>query len=118
MKDYKFFSFNGEVKFFKVDFGRFVEHHANYYSPDGHLQDFGEKGLEPDPGYAISLPSNLKAMISLAERLSEGIPFLRVDFYNINGAIYFGEQTFYPASGMGRWTPDEADIKIGGYLQI
>ena len=85
---------------------------------DGHLLDFGEKGLEPDPGYAIALPSNLKAMISLAKRLSEGIPFLRVDFYNINGAIYFGELTFYPASGMGRWTPDEADIKIGGYLQI
>lgn len=118
LKDYKFFSFNGEVKFFKVDFGRFVEHHANYYSPDGHLLDFGEKGLEPDPGYAIVLPSNLKAMISLAERLSEGIPFLRVDFYNINGAIYFGELTFYPASGMLPWTTDEADVAIGNYLKL
>lgn len=118
LKDYKFFCFNGEVKFFKVDFGRFVEHHANYYSPDGHLLDFGEKGLEPDPGYAIALPSNLKAMISLAERLSEGIPFLRVDFYNINGAIYFGELTFYPASGMLPWTTDEADVAIGNYLKL
>lgn len=35
LKDYKFFCFNGKVKFFKIDFGRFVEHHANYYSPEG-----------------------------------------------------------------------------------
>ena len=34
LQDYKFFCFNGKVKFFKVDFGRFVEHHANYYSPE------------------------------------------------------------------------------------
>ena len=57
-------------------------------------------------------------MISLAEKLSANEPFLRVDLFNVNGKIYFGELTFYPASGMGRWTPDEADIKIGGYLQI
>ena len=79
---------------------------------------FANQGLDPDPGYAIELPSNLNAMISLAERLSEGIPFLRVDFYNINGAIYFGELTFYPASGMLPWTTDEADVAIGNYLKL
>lgn len=113
LKDYKFFCFHGKAKFFKVDFGRFVEHHANYYSPDGKLLEFGEAGLDPDPSYPITLPNNLNEMIALAERLSESEPFLRVDFYNVKGKIYFGELTFYPASGLGRWAPELADRKIG-----
>ena len=116
LKDYKFFCFNGKVRFFKVDFGRFVEHHANYYSLEGELLEFGEQGLEPDPNYPIELPNNLKEMISLAERLSKNESFLRVDFYNVNGTIFFGELTFYPASGMGRFTPDKSDLEIGNYL--
>ena len=118
LKDYKFFCFNGKVKFFKVDFGRFVEHHANYYDIVGKLLPFGEKSFEPDPNYIIELPDNLRDMISLAEKLSENEPFLRVDFYNVNGKIYFGELTFYPASGMGRWTTEGADATIGKYLDI
>lgn len=116
LNDYKFFCFNGKVKFFKVDFGRFVEHHANYYSPKGELLDFGESAFPPDNTYLIELPSNLNKMISLAEKLSANEPFLRVDFYNVNGKIYFGELTFYPASGMGRWTTEEADVSVGNYL--
>ena len=116
--DYKFFCFNGKVKFFKVDFGRFVEHHANYYDTDGKLLPFGEINFEPDPAHIIELPNNLREMILLAERLSKNEPFLRVDFYNVNGKIFFGELTFYPASGMGKWTTEEADIKIGMYLDL
>lgn len=55
-------------------------------------------------------------MISLAEKLSENEPFLRVDFYNVKGKIYFGELTFYPGSGMVRWTTEEADASIGRFL--
>lgn len=116
--DYKFFCFNGKVRFFKVDFGRFVEHHANYYSSEGELLEFGEQGLEPDTSYPIELPNNHKDMIALAERLSKNEPFLRVDFYNVEGKIYFGELTFYPASGMIPWTTEEADMKIGKYLKL
>lgn len=54
--------------------------------------------------------------MSLAERLSKNEPFLRVDFYNVNGKIFFGELTFYPASGLGKWTSDEADKEIGNYI--
>lgn len=57
-------------------------------------------------------------MIPLAERLSNNEPFLRVDSYNVNGKFYFSELTFYPASGLGKWTTEEADIKIGEYLRI
>lgn len=79
---------------------------------------FGEQSFEPDPNYIIELPDNLKEMIALAERLSKNEPFLRVDFYNVNGKIFFGELTFYPASGMGKWTTEEADIKIDMYLDL
>lgn len=118
LRDYKFFCFNGKVRFFKVDFGRFIEHHANYYSPFGELLEFGEKAFAPDLSYKIVLPNNLQDMINLAEKLAKEERFLRVDFYNVNGKIYFGELTFYPASGMSPWTSDETDKMIGDYLKL
>lgn len=118
LQDYKFFCFGGKVKCFKIDFGRFVEHHANYYSPSGELLPFGERGLEPDFNHIEVMPANLSEMISIAERLSVGFKFLRVDLYNVKGKIYFGELTFYPAAGMGAFVPDEWDEKLGEQIMI
>ena len=118
LKDYKFFCFNGNVKCFKIDFGRFVDHHANYYSPEGKLLPFGEKGLEPDPNHIEIMPVNLNNMIAIAEKLSDGFKFLRVDLYNVNGKIYFGELTFYPAAGIGAFEPKEWDEKLGTLLKL
>lgn len=116
LKDYKFFCFGGRVKCFKIDFGRFVEHHANYYYPQGELLPFGEKGLEPDPNHVEIMPENLDEMIRIAENLSKGFKFLRVDLYNVKGRVYFGELTFYPAAGMGAFVPDEWDYKLGDLI--
>lgn len=106
------------MHFFKIDFGRFVEHHANYYSSDGKLLPFGEKGFEPDPNHEEVMPGNLIEMIKVAEELSKGFKFLRVDLYNVKGKIYFGELTFYPAAGMGAFVPDEWDEKLGALLKL
>lgn len=57
-------------------------------------------------------------MIELAEKLSNKNPFVRIDFYYINNTIYFGEITFYPASGFGRFVPNEWDETLGGWLNI
>ena len=57
-------------------------------------------------------------MIAIAERLSKDNVFLRVDLYNVDGRIYFGEMTFYPASGFGKMIPEEWDKKIGDYLDL
>ena len=57
-------------------------------------------------------------MILLAEKLSKGISFVRIDFYDINNKIYFGEMTFYPASGFGKFIPQEWDLTIGEKLKI
>lgn len=116
LKDYKFFCFNGKVKFFKVDFDRFINHHANYYDIELNLLPFGEKDYLPDIEKKNIWPDNIKEMIDLAEKLAEDITFVRVDFYNVNGKIYFGELTFYPAAGFGMFEPDEWDEKIGDML--
>ena len=57
-------------------------------------------------------------MIRLAETLSKDIPHVRVDFYDINGKIYFGELTFFHFSGNTRFQPDEWDYKIGEWLEL
>jgi hypothetical protein len=113
IKDYKFFCFNGEPKFFKVDFGRFVEHHANYYDLNWNLLDIGETSLLPVPEHVENKPENFDDMVRIAGKLSAGMPFLRVDLYNVNGRIYFGETTFFPASGLLPFVPDSADFTLG-----
>lgn len=118
LRDYKFFCFRGEVKCFKVDFDRFIDHRANYFDPNGNPMPFGEVVCPPKPDKQLVLPENLGKMISLAENLSGDVPFLRVDFYNIHGRIYFGELTFSPASGMGRFIPEEWDAILGSWLQL
>lgn len=117
LKDYKFFCFNGEPRFLKVDFDRFVDHHANYYDLDWNLLPFGEADLPPVESHIEHCPSNFDKMIAIARKLSNGHPFLRVDLYNISGRILFGELTFYPASGLGVFTPNNWDEKIGTMLE-
>lgn len=118
LRDYKFFCFDGKVKCFKIDFNRFVKHQANYYDVEGHLLPFGEVYCPPDFDKKLPLPQKLDEMVSIAEKISSNIPFLRVDLYETNDKIFFGEMTFYPASGYGKFIPDEWDIKLGEWLNI
>lgn len=117
-RDYKFFCFDGEVKCFKVDFDRFTEHHANWYDRDGQLLPYGEQICPPCPERQLELPGCLDTMIDLSQKLSRGIPFLRVDFYYVNGKIYIGELTFYPASGLLPFTDVEWDRIMGSWLKL
>ena len=118
LRDYKFFCFNGEVKYFKIDFGRFTEHHANYYSPNGDLLDLAETPYPPVPNADIHLPVNLNKMVELANKLSQGTLFVRVDFYEVSGIVYFGEFTFSPTGGMTPYKPDGWDKTIGEWITL
>ena len=118
LRDYKFFCFNGKVKMFKVDFDRYTDHHANYYDIQSHILPFGESLYPPKYDKVISMPGNLDKMIRLAERLSDGIPFVRIDFYNIQRKIYFGEITFYPMSGLEMFTSFDWEKKIGSWINL
>ena len=118
LKDYKFFCFGGQPKFFKIDFSRFQGHRANYYDMNGTLLPFAEVECMPNPERRFNLPSNFDTMVDIVSKLSANIPFVRIDLYNINGQIYFGEITFYPASGFGIIDPVEWDEKIGSWIKL
>ena len=66
----------------------------------------------------IKKPKNLKKMIDLSERLSSGLPFVRIDWYEINGKLFFGEYTFYPGAGLEEFTPDKWDDKLGDLIDL
>ena len=118
LKDYKFFCFNGSVQFFKIDFDRFTKHRANYYDRNLTLLPFGEGDYPRDYTKVIKMPARINEMIDMAEKLAGEEPFVRVDLYYCNGEIYFGEMTFFPASGFGAFTPPEWDEKIGEFLKL
>lgn len=120
LKDYKFFCFNGKCEFFKIDFDRQKSHHANYFNCACELMPFGEVICPPDYNRELKMPSNIGEMTNKAEQIASSInnAFVRIDLYNINGQIYFGEITFYPASGVGKFEPDEWDLKLGELIDL
>lgn len=118
LKDYKWFCFNGEPKIFKIDFNRYTSHSANYYDRKFRLLPFGEVVCLPKYDKYISMPDNIDRMIKIAEVLSKNQSFLRIDLYNSDGKIYFGEITFYPNTGMGKFTDDSYDLLLGSWIDL
>lgn len=72
----------------------------------------------PSSNKNIPRPKNLKKMIELSEKMSKDISFVRMDWYEINGELYFGEYTFYPGSGFEEFTPEEWDRKLGNLIDL
>lgn len=118
LMDYKVFCFNGVAKCYKVDFDRFKDHHANYFDMDGKMISIGEVVCPPDDKRIIDAPKNIKLMTQFANLLSKEIPFLRADFYDVDGRLYFGELTFYPASGFGRFIYNGNDEMLGSWVKL
>ena len=118
LRDYKFFCFGGVAKCYKVDFDRFIEHRANYFTLDGELMRLGEEICPPDFEKYIPRLTILDKMKELAETLSKGHPFLRADFYDVDGKIYFGELTFFPASGFGKFIYEGNDELLGSWIEL
>ena len=116
--DYSFSCFGGIAKCFKVDFDRFTSHHASYYDPEGNSLKIGEVVCPPDLDKAIVLPESLPRMITLSEQLATENSFLRVDFYDVNEKVYFGELTFYPASALGKFIFEDNDKLLGAWIKL
>lgn len=110
LTDYKFFCFNGQPYCVQVDTGRFDGHCQNFY--DMQWQSLGVHCTYPE-GEQQPCPRNFMEMKQVAMQLSADFPFVRVDLYNVNGKVYFGELTFYPSSGYGKFHPDEFDGRLG-----
>lgn len=116
--DYKFMSFNGNVKCIFTCSERF--------SNDGLKVTFFDKQWNVMPferHYPASKnpptkPVHFNKMLEFTKKLSQNIPFLRVDFYEINKKLYFGELTFFPGNGFEEFTPVSWDYKLGSWLQL
>lgn len=116
LKDYKFFCFDGKVKMMFVATGRPYDTRFDFY--DMEFKHLPFKQGHPLADRSISKPCGFEKMIHLAEVLSKGIPHVRVDFYDINGNIYFGEMTFFHFSGCVLFEPSKWDSIIGEWLKL
>lgn len=116
-KDYKIFCFNGEPKLIEVDFDRFSSHTRNFYDLDWNLLNL-EIEYPNDKNTYISKPEKLNEMLKLSKILSEDFPHVRVDFYNLNGELIFGELTFFHESGTGKFNLEKYEIKMGNWLTL
>ena len=119
LRDYKFFCFNGKPKALFIATDRQTagtEVKFDFFDMDFNHLDFrqGHPNAETYP----EKPINFDEMKRLAQVLSEGLPHLRVDFYEVNGRIYFGELTFSHFSGMVPFHPEEWDYTFGSWIEL
>lgn len=115
--DYKFFCYNGVPKFLYVITDRKPGKYAYLGVYD---MDFNKLSVyradERRAEYTISKPINYEEMVAVARKLSADFPHVRVDLYNVEGKIYFGELTFYDGSGYFHYDPDSFDFEVGSYF--
>lgn len=122
--DYRFFCFDGKVKLIFVDMGLIAQDGShsvfarrNVYDVDFNYLDV-KLGKENFDKSLITKPENFEKMIEYAEILSKPFPHCRIDLYNVEGKIYFGEITFYHASGIQSIIPEEWNIKMGDWINL
>ena len=119
LTDYKFFCFNGEPLYCQVIRDRHSKDTIDFYDMNWVHQPF--VGLNPEAKnglYPVARPAKLDKMIEICRKLSKDIPFVRIDLYNVQNNIYFGEITFYPASGLGEFSPKEWNEKLGDLINL
>lgn len=118
INDYKIFCFNGKPKFTLVCSNREgKKKNTDFYDNDWNLLPFTRE-KHTNNIYGIKKPKNFERMLEIARLLSKDIPFVRVDLYEINSKIYFGELTFYPSGGFEGFNPKEWDKIIGDMLVL
>lgn len=118
LKDYKIMCYNGEAKCVFTCTDRYSEKGLKVTFFDMNWNKMPFKRHYPIDNNYIPKPSSFNQMIEFSQILSKGIPFVRVDFYEINRKPYFGEMTFYPGAGMEEFTPREWDDILGSWISL
>ncbi|MCW7553203.1 ATP-grasp fold amidoligase family protein [Endozoicomonas gorgoniicola] len=117
--DVKIFCSDGEPKFMLLCLDRETGVKFVHLTMDFEIMPFFSNGQSFDMNSLnITPPQNLDLMLDLAKRLSKGLKHARVDFFNINGQIYFGEITFHDSSGFMKIDPLDWDYKLGEFVNI
>ena len=118
LKDYKFYCFNGKVKMLGIysDRNKKCPTKADYFDENYQWIDmiWGYDRAEKKP----EKPVKFTEMIEIAEKLSAGLPAVRVDLYQCGEKIYFGEMTFFDGSGFDAIEPIEWDYKMGSWIHL
>lgn len=117
LRDYKFFAFDGQVKalFIATDRGT-GDVKFDYFDADfNHLNIIQE---HPMSGVNIPKPVCFDEMIIIAEKLSKGLPHVRIDLYEVNNQVYFGEFTFYHHGGIVPFHPKKWDYIFGSWIHL
>lgn len=119
LRDYKFFTFGGKAHFMHLVSNRQNKDEATY----GDFFDMEYNHMELTMGHDNApimpeKPKNFELMKKYAEILSEGTVHLRVDFYEVNGRLYFGELTFFQDSGFADIQPKSLDTELGGLIDL
>lgn len=118
--DYKFFCFGGKPRLCQVISDRYSDEKIDFYDMDW-KRLVGLVGLAKNANNSdsdIPCPQSFEEMKRIAGTLSVGIPFARIDLYEINRKPYFGEITFFPYSGFGEFRPEEWNFKIGSWIDL
>ena len=119
LTDYKLHFFSGKCKAIMVGKNRFGENglEDDFYDLDWNHFDFS-RGYSRNTSQLTEKPYQLEEMVRIGTVLAKDFPFVRVDFYIISGKVFFGEITFYPSSGFGRFHPDTWDKTFGDWINL
>ena len=119
LRDYKFFAFNGKVQaMFVASDRQNCAEETKFDFFDANYERLPIVNGHPNSFHPPAKPQNFELMKSLAQQLSMNIPHLRVDFYEVNGKVYFGELTFSHYGGFVPFEPDEWDAVFGSWISI
>jgi hypothetical protein len=119
LSDYKFFCFDGKVAYLYVTADREVGNGAGFGIYDSDFRKMKVQRVDERPlKRFIEKPENYETLKKVAEKLSDNYPEVRIDLYDVNGQIMFGELTFFDGSGYMKFDPDEFDFKLGECFKI
>lgn len=118
LRDYKIFTFNGQVKALFIATDRESKEETKFDFFDANFRHLAFTNGHPNANVQPKKPKTFEKMKELAAQLSKGIPQVRVDFYEVNGKIYFGEMTFFHWSGMVPFNPEKWDRIFGEWIEL
>ena len=119
LTDYKFFCFNGHVDCVMVCIDRHLGKPKFYFfDRNWNFLRLNKRGVAAPEGFTLPRPEGMERMFEIASILSKGQPFVRVDLYNVDGKIYFGELTFYPDGGVDPNILPSTDQRWGDLLDL
>jgi len=115
LRDYKFWCFNGEPKFMYLTIkGKNI--YENFYDMDFRPANINHGFPRHQPEF--EKPYGFEIMKELAVKLSQGLPFVRIDFFLIDKKIYFGEYTFFDWGGLRPFKNYKMDVELGKQINL